>query len=890
MPYGRPVPRVQTNEPQRIAPQALSQHVIAGFVASALLAIGDVCVIFTDGARLPRATTVLRSMFDEWALLAILGVAVGLVVGIISYATSKSAWWAPVRVRLHAPWRWFAHDPIGFAGAIAIPLSAGLVGLLAWHAERVVTVSFAQKQFVALAMGMIAVGLVGIALIAFSLFSMVARAFARVIGRAASIGTVGVLAALCVAMALIVVRGTIIDFFQNGLWRRYAELPMIAAAYLLAIVLVTLVRKRFVRFATRLRAWALVSVATSSALILWSAFTYGHLQSVREVVERRAIVGGTATRTYLRLSDRDRDGYSSLFSDADCDDSRADVHPGAMDVRGDHVDADCFGGDGSPNVSPYGDGVYGDLPPGVHRPNIVLITVDALRSDHLGAYGYARHTTPRIDAFARTATRFTDVLAPSSRTVAAMPAMMTGYYPSQIARGTQYFYPAVLPQNTTIAESLQAAGYSTVAIASTHFFSRVEGYFQGFQTVDQVAEFHSTREWPIDSAINHIDRLREGTAPFFVWVHLFNVHADYLGDNHSSMFGPSLMDKYDTEVALMDQEVGRLLRAITERGLDATTAVVFTADHGEAFGEHGTFFHETLYDEELRPPLLVHVPHGHGAVSRAPVSTIDVAPTILNLASIPMPAPTPARSLIPLLSGGAGDRARPRFAERLPDGWASINQKTLYQGNLKLLWFLEDGRVEFYDHSTDPTEQINLADERDTQAAQMLGELRAWASQTASSTLRDDNILRENRFRRAPVHIEHRLNTRFGGIFTLLGYDLPRTAFHPGESIPFNFYYRVDQETNRELLFEVLFETPPGFPNVDWFHGRHVPLRARYPTTQWRVGEFLRDPIVIPVPPFAPSGSVIHVRFRVTDHGTLLPIEGDTTGTATLSLPDITIE
>ncbi|MBK8173593.1 MAG: sulfatase-like hydrolase/transferase [Sandaracinaceae bacterium] len=839
---------------------------------------------------MPRVTTILRAVVDEWALMACLGLALGIAVGLVQRSLRKAGWFGGVYKRVVTPSRWFAYDPEGFVAVVSAALTAGVVAYASWRAFSIVSVAFAQKQFAGLAMALITLALVAGALVVFSLANMLLRPLPRVLGVLANMGTLFLLGVAGAIVCIVLARDLILNLFENGLWRRYIAAPMVLIAYALAAILVRLVARRRSFFLRRMSVLAASAVVVGLCLFLWSALTYGHLQSVREIVERRAIVGSSVVRTYMRLFDRDRDGYSALFADSDCDDKRANVHPGAFDRPGDGIDADCFGGDGSPNVSPFGNGSYGAMPRGIHRPNIVLVTVDALRSDHLGAYGYARRTSPNLDRFARTATRFTDVIAPSSRTVAAMPAIMTGFYPSQIARGTQYFYPALLPENTTVAESLASAGYKTVAIASTYFFGRIEGYFQGFDTVEQVTNFHSTREWPVDNAIAHIDRLRVGTDPWFVWVHLFNVHADYLGDGHASQFGHSLRDKYDTEVALMDEQMGRLFEALKERDLDGTTAIVFTADHGEAFGEHGTYFHETLYDEELRPPLMVHLPGGTGAVSRAPVSTIDVAPTILNLANVHVPRPMPAQSLVPLLNGGDGLATRVRFAERLPDGWASINQKAIYEGSLKLLWFLEDGRLELYDHRTDRLEQTNLADVRVAETQRMLGELRAWASQTASSTMRDDEILRANRFRHPPAHLDHRMGTRFEGLFTVLGYNLPRTPFAPGESIPFDFFYRVDQETSRDLTFEILFETPPGFPNVEWFHGRHLPVLSRYRTPQWRAGEYLRDSVVIPIPTFAPRGSRIHVTFRVVDHGEALHYEGDPTGNGVVRLPDIEIE
>jgi hypothetical protein len=191
---------------------------------------------------------------------------------------------------------------------------------------------------------------------------------------------------------------------------------------------------------------------------LASGLTFGDSNRVRAVVEQRSVLGRRLVRVYVDLSDRDGDGFAWAWGGGDCDDARADVHPGAVDEPGDGVDADCFDGDGSREVADFGDGAWGVRPAALDRPNFLLITVDALRPDHLGAYGYGRPTSPRIDAFARSAVRFDAAYAQSSRSMRSIPSMMTGFYPSQVAFGPEYLWPTLLDENVTVAERLRARG------------------------------------------------------------------------------------------------------------------------------------------------------------------------------------------------------------------------------------------------------------------------------------------------------------------------------------------------------------------------------------------------------------------------------------------------
>jgi arylsulfatase A-like enzyme len=599
-------------------------------------------------------------------------------------------------------------------------------------------------------------------------------------------------------------------------------------------------------------------------------------------------------RTALQLTDRDGDGFSFAFGGGDCDDRRADVYPGARDEPGDGIDADCFGGDGSAAVMDFGDGAYGPVPPLPTRANFLLVTVDALRPDHLGSGGYARDTSPNLDAFAATAVRFERALAQSTRSIRSIPAMFTGLYPSQIGYGPEYLYPSLLPENRTVAEELQAAGYQTAVVMGTNYFDRTGGFFQGFTDVYQSPTYKPPRSLPIDQTLPRLRAMAASARPFFLWVHFFNVHEEYLWDRTPSRYGDAPKDKYDTEIRFMDEQVKRLLDEVRALGLNDRTVVIFASDHGEAFGEHGTQGHSwTLYEEELRATLMIRVPGIAPRVVSEEVGLFDLMPTMLNLAGIPMPRPVPARSLVPLLTGHAPPRPTggPRllFGELMPDGLYPFDVKTVRRDGMKLHFWLRENRVELYDLRADPHERRDLSDSDTKTRDELLALIRSWLGSTAHPSTRRDAVLARARLSAPPPNMTRRLDARYADAITLIGFDLPRTTFAPNERIPLTLYLRADREIERNLFFEVTFEGPPGYPVPPHFHAAHYPLHGNYFTNEWRAGEVLRDAAEIVVPHDIQRPVKLRMRLAVRDGASVLPYRMATGTGFTLDLAEVEV-
>jgi arylsulfatase A-like enzyme len=363
-------------------------------------------------------------------------------------------------------------------------------------------------------------------------------------------------------------------------------------------------------------------------------------------------------------------------------------------------------------------------------PNVLLISIDTLRRDHLGCYGYGPKTTPNIDRLARRGVVFDGAVSGSSWTLPAHASMLTGVYPALHAlQDDGVSLPAGIG---TLAEALGKRGYNTLGVVAHVYVSGLFGLDRGFRRFDD-ADARAGREAPTATAI--VDRalrlLEEDRAePFFAFLHFFDPHWDYAPpapyrekfadpsyrgpmDGTVKSLLPYLQGKpmpepdlrrtialYDGEIAYVDAEIGRLLGAMRKMGILENTLVVVTADHGEEFREHGLLGHgHSLYEELLRVPLVFSGP-GAPRGERRPerVSLVDIAPTLLAVAGA---EPLPHAQGIPLLGEGRPEN-RVLFAESIRFGF---EMRAALLGSRKAIHVLQGDSMRYYDLASDPGEK-----------------------------------------------------------------------------------------------------------------------------------------------------------------------------------------
>ncbi|QDU83212.1 Arylsulfatase [Planctomycetes bacterium Pla163] len=404
--------------------------------------------------------------------------------------------------------------------------------------------------------------------------------------------------------------------------------------------------------------------------------------------------------------------------------------------------------------------------------NVLMVVVDTLRADRLGCYGAERDTSPNIDELAARGTRFARTQTVAPWTMPSIATLFTGLFPS--AHGVVDATRALPTEAVTLAETFAAAGYSTGGVVSHTIIGEVTGYDQGFEYFDETnARGH---EWVSTASVTDLAEemlveFAERDQPFFLFVHYFDPHYEYLPhdefdfasagsgrlDGSQSIgalrrmmadFTPDelayLRDVYDEEIAHTDAGIGVLLAALDEAGATDDTVVLLTADHGEEFVEHGWLGHtRSLYQQVLDVPLVVVAPGSgpSGHVVDTPVSTVAVAPTVLELAGVAGPNGMQGASLAPFVRGESGGDSTPvltevAFLPLRPDGFVrrAFGQSIL-SGDLKLVRDEDAGTVVLYDLGTDPGERDDVADARPDRRDALLAELERELERLGASPL-----------------------------------------------------------------------------------------------------------------------------------------------------------
>ena len=382
---------------------------------------------------------------------------------------------------------------------------------------------------------------------------------------------------------------------------------------------------------------------------------------------------------------------------------------------------------------------------GVKRPNVILVSLDTTRADHLGCYGDTDARTPAIDALARSGVLFSQAATPAPLTLPAHSSIMTGFYPTY--HGVRLNGTTALSQaQTTLAEAFAQQGYQTGAFVGAFVLDGRWGLNQGFGIYDDqfdlkkfkhidLAAVQRPANEVIDAALHWLDS-RKNT-PFFAWVHLYDAHSPYEPPEpfRSEFRSRGLSGLYDGEIAFADQQVGRLLAWLRTTGLDQQTIIVLVGDHGEGLGSHGEGTHGFfVYDYALHVPFIVASPIDelHGVRVDSQVSLVDVFPTVLALAGVHSSAKVHGRSLLPGMFQATLPEQETVYAysESMPPslqyGWSPLH--SLRSPRYK---FIQAPRPELYDLAKDPGEATNVFAEHRALASDMARELERLMSDTS---------------------------------------------------------------------------------------------------------------------------------------------------------------
>ncbi|MSP61371.1 MAG: hypothetical protein EXR72_13700 [Myxococcales bacterium] len=642
------------------------------------------------------------------------------------------------------------------------------------------------------------------------------------------------------------------------------------------------------------------TVALVPLALLAIGLRVGGAERVRKAAITHAGLAGPLITALQLASDLDRDGYASLLG-SDCDDWNPEVHPGVFDWPDDGIDQDCNGHEATATPRPRPP--FAALPDAVpKKPNVILITIDAVRADHVGAYGYPRATTPNIDALAREGVLFKNGWAHSPSTRYSVPAILSGRYESTIAWGSPavHWPPPVLPENRLLAEMFKEHGYRTGGFLPlpNRYCDRGWGIDQGMDDWDCTLETLHTGGDPARTTGSSSQELADlGIAwigahkaePLFLWMHFYDPH--YFYENHKEItpFGESDLDRYDGELKFTDLHVGRVIEALKAQGLWDRSVVIVSSDHGEGLGEHGISQHGYhIYIQQHKVPYIVRVPGIAPRVVEEPVGHVDLFPSLLNLLRAPDEAQLFGRSFVDLmLPPGTGTETETETEtnpERVVFGEVEYEGPVIRKSVATRDWHLIANVVpahtfELYHIAEDPEEAHDLAGNGLAEEVRLRGALAAWMDESALPT--DFAARVTGNLSPSPLPFASPIGAEIGGLLAIDGADVKSPLVRPGDP------------AEVAVVMHPLKAIPAGWKMFTHFtaqNGRfinadHQPVENFVPLQKLRPGQWARDRIRVQVPPGWPAGPLT-VEIGLFKGGERAPVKsgGDKVVVATLQV------
>ncbi len=480
---------------------------------------------------------------------------------------------------------------------------------------------------------------------------------------------------------------------------------------------------------------AIAIVALSGFAFAFDFWHVGRNENLKALLWRRSVVARRAYQIASWAVDRDGDGFSPLFAGGDTDDRNPKVNPLATEIPGNGIDENGFGGDGvAPRPeqairAPSALAASRAAPAIGTGKNFILIAVDTLRANRMSVYGYGRPTTPRLEAWARASVFFERCYSQGTNTGQTFAAMNRS-----ATRGGLYD-----ESRSSMFRRLKEAGYRTAQVNARRDDTWLDGpMWEEYRRalVDGIDEFTHTGGpplWDADKVTDHAIKYFESLAPterHATWVHYLDPHAPRRKMGTYD-WGNSDGDRYDTEVAFSDEHVGRLLDWLSETGRLENTIVVLMADHGEGLwpGEHGLVQHGNRpYDDQVHVPLIIWAPGVAPRRVEVPVSTPDIAPTVLAYLGL---EGLPKAEGLDLLAGPPPER--PIFIEMPRNGVeVTFFGYAVHMGTWRLIHDVVGNTTELYDLATDPAELHNRADSEPERLAAMRETLARWLDSTES--------------------------------------------------------------------------------------------------------------------------------------------------------------
>jgi len=539
------------------------------------------------------------------------------------------------------------------------------------------------------------------------------------------------------------------------------------------------------------------------------------------------------------------------------------------------------------------------------RPDIIFITLDTQRADHLGCYGYFRDTSPAIDDFAKDGILFQHAYTTMATTVPAHASLFTSTIPLKHRVWSNRYSldsDAVKP----FAAMLRRLGYTTAAFVSAAVLKEHTGLNYGFDVYDVPESRERRAEKTNKMFINWLSK--NDSRPLFLWLHYFDPHNSYrppgrykkmysvdegIRNHLKNMKVPNfsrwlcrMNNRYDGEISYMDSRIAELFRVLKEKNLYNDSVIVMAGDHGEGMGQHYWLDHGLIYNEMIEVPLIIKLPQsmGHsGEVSGKLASVIDILPTVQSAVGLHLTQKEKSQfEGIDLLDD---DSERQRLLiqrVRRKRGWEPGDKYALVEKEWKFM-HAPEWRDELYNISTDHAESRNLVDERPEEAGRMKARLLKWIAEYSRYASSDkavnklDPVINEQLkalgyledeegmvdggngeeleekvglpssygdvVLEEEPEIRFRSDAMMDGKLVYLGMDMEKKIASAGERIKLTHYFRViDPQPGWKIFVEFRWGKRKSRKQM------HIPANGKYPMHMWKPGQIIRDTHSIRVP------------------------------------------